>query len=86
MVKIEYAKINVSRLPTKERELLELKELKKWFDTYYTIHVQKYNRLIALGRDDNGLDPNEEIKTLYEDAETKRNRINEIELKYGVDS
>lgn len=86
MSKIRYKAVEISSLGTKEKEMLELADLKKWFDIYYTIHVQKYSRLISLKKDDNGLDPAKELKTLYEEAEVKRTRINDIEIKYNINS
>lgn len=65
-----------------EREEIEMNiwQLHNWFETYYTQHWQKYNRLIALGKlTDEGTDPNEELLKLYETAETKRKRIQELE-------
>lgn len=53
--------------------------LKEWFETYYTQHEQKYRRLHTLGQKcDNGADPYNELVKLYEEAETKRKRIQEI--------
>ena len=58
----------------------EIQDLRDWFETYYTQHWQKYNRLIALGKlTDEGTDPQEERLKLYETAETNRTRIQELE-------
>ena len=55
-------------------------ELKDWFNTYYTEHEQKYRRLIAMGKaTDEGEDASEKLQELYELAEIKRARIQEIE-------
>lgn len=68
--------------PPTEKELTEqeINELKSWLDTYYTQHEQKYRRLHTLGlKCDNGANPYNELVKLYNEAETKRKRIQEIE-------
>ena len=51
-----------------------------WFNEYYTIHEQKYRRLMALNKtDDNGADPKTLLLALYSEAELKRLRIQQIE-------
>lgn len=55
--------------------------LKYWFDTYYQPHEQKYRRLIELGLTcDDGSDPYTRLIALFEDAEIKRKRIQELEV------
>lgn len=55
----------------------EIYDLKDWFNTYYTIHEQKYNRLIALN--DESEDWQTLLTDLYKEAEIKRARIRELE-------
>lgn len=65
-----------------EKEALtdEMHELQNWLDVYYAQHEQKYRRLHTLGlKCDNGADPYNELVKLYNEAETKRKRIQEIE-------
>ena len=58
----------------------ELLELKYWYDNYYTQHEQKYRRLHSLGKlTDEGKDPYNELINLYNEAEIKRARIQELE-------
>lgn len=58
----------------------ELLELKYWYDNYYTQHEQKYRRLHSLGKlTDEGKDPYQELISLYNEAEIKRARIQELE-------
>ena len=60
-----------------QRELLELKY---WYDNYYTQHEQKYRRLHTLGKTtDEGKNPYNELINLYNEAEIKRARIQELE-------
>ena len=59
----------------KQKYYAEMQEIKSWFNTYYTIHEQKYNRLIALGND-----YTKELNALYVLAEEKRTRYNELEV------
>lgn len=55
-------------------------DLQNWFDTYYAQHEQKYRRLMTLGLLDNdGIDPKNKILDLYNEAEAKRKRIQELE-------
>lgn len=77
MSKIKFKPIDINKLPSKMANKIELEELKKWFNDYYTIHYQKYNRLIALKQLDEN--PEKKLKLLYEEAEKKRARIKEIE-------
>lgn len=58
----------------------ELLELKYWYDNYYTQHEQKYRRLHSLGKlTDEGKDPYNDLINLYNEAEIKRARIQELE-------
>lgn len=58
----------------------ELANLKAWFDTYYAQHEQKYRRLHTLAIDcDDGVKPYTKLMSLYEEAEEKRTRIQELE-------
>ena len=73
-------------IPYTEKELKHIQlddeqvELKIWFDTYYAQHEQKYRRLVAMGKlTDDKKDPNQQLLTLYAEAEEKRKRIQEIE-------
>ena len=58
----------------------EYYELLEWFDEYYSVHEQKYRRLMLLNKkDDDGSNASDELITLYELAEQKRARIQELE-------
>lgn len=58
----------------------EISTLKEWFRKYYTEHEQKYRRLHFLGiTDDDGVEGKIKLAQLYEEAETKRKRIQELE-------
>lgn len=58
----------------------EFKKLNQWFDTYYTIHEQKYRRLYTLKlNDDDGVSGYNKLIQLYNEAEIKRKRIQELE-------
>lgn len=60
----------------------EYDNLTKWFKEDYTHYEQKYTRLIALQKlCDDGSDPNTKLLELYEEAETIRKRIQELELE-----
>lgn len=60
--------------------LIEINNLKGWYDNYYTQHEQKYRRLHSLGKlTDEGKDPYNELINLYNEAEIKRARIQELE-------
>lgn len=59
----------------------EMLELSDWFDGYYAVHEQKYRRLIALNKpDDDGVNAADKLTALYEEAEIKRRRIQELEI------
>lgn len=76
-------KFQIQELPKKtDAEILEeeIKDLKLWLDTYYARHEQKYRRLKTLGiLTDEGKDPYNELINLYNEAEIKRARIQELE-------
>lgn len=55
----------------------ELAHLKDWFNGYYTIHEQQYRRLHTLG-DTSAYD---KLIALYNEAETKRKRIQDLEAQ-----
>lgn len=64
----------------KEINQIKLAELTNWFNTTYRYKHEKYTRLIALNRlDDDGVDPNEKLLALYEEAEDVRRQIQELE-------
>ena len=55
--------------------------LKTWFNSVYSYKEQKFRRLTALNKnDDDGVNPQTKLTMLYEEAETKRARIQELEL------
>lgn len=63
---------------TEKRE--ELISLRNWFNYRYAMLEQKYRRLIALYKlTDENTDPNDELIWLYNEAEAKRKRIQELE-------
>ena len=76
-------KFQIQELPKKtDNEILEeeIKDLKLWLDTYYARHEQKYRRLHTLNKlTDEGKDPYNELINLYNEAEIKRARIQELE-------
>ena len=58
----------------------ELSNLIEWFDGYYSQHEQKYRRLHEINKlTDDGKDPYVELIELYNEAEVKRKRIQELE-------
>jgi len=60
----------------------EKANLEYWFDKEYMKQDQKFRRLIALNKMcDDGTDPSEALMELYQEAETKRLRIQELEQK-----
>ena len=60
---------------------VELENLKIWFNEYYTQHEQKYRRLNTLKQLTDELeDPYNKLVELYQEAEIKRKRIQEIEV------
>lgn len=63
-------------------EFSEKSSIEYWFDKYYTIHEQKYRRLIALGiEEDEGINVKSALFELYQNAEKARKKIQELELK-----
>lgn len=64
------------------QELMQEKtDLEKWFELEYTKYEQKFRRLRTLNLPcDNGANPYDELIKLYNDAEIKRKRIQELEL------
>ena len=65
-----------------EREIIqnEYEALVEWFDVEYARKEQKLRRLHTLGKlTDEGKDPYNELINLYNEAETKRARIQELE-------
>lgn len=63
-----------------DNKLNEYYELKDWYNTYYGQHEQKYRRLHSLNKlTDEGKDPYNELINLYNEAEIKRARIQELE-------
>lgn len=66
----------------KKTYIKELQEIKKWFNTYYTEHEQKYNRLIALNKTlDDGTSPQDALNSLYSQAEEKRKQYQDLETE-----
>ncbi len=64
----------------KQNNKKELNDLKQWFDCFYTQHEQKFRRLSALDKnDDDGVNANIKLGSLYSEAEVKRMRIQELE-------
>lgn len=61
-----------------------IRYMQHWFDGYYTIHEQKYNRMIRLN--DTTENWFEKLQELDELAEEKRDRIKELEelIKGGL--
>ena len=64
---------------TKDEIITELNTKIYWFNNYYTIHEQKYRRLIALNID---VVENEQLlQDLYSQAEQVRVEIQSLEAK-----
>lgn len=65
----------------------ELYELKWWYDKDYSRLEQKYRRLHTLGKlTDKGTSPYDELIKLYQEAEIKRARIQELERLLSASS
>ena len=65
----------------KDKYTMEIDELKDWFANYYEYHEQKYRRLYALKLYcDDGSHPYDKLLALYDEAEHKRRRIQELEV------
>ena len=61
--------------------IIELNNLKKWFETEYTKNEQKYRRFNTLQMVcEDGISPTNKLIDLYNEAETKRKRIQELEV------
>lgn len=74
---IDYDNKNELKIEEYNREYLELK---RWFGSYYSMHIEKYTRLIALNKvDDDLVSPETKLKELYYVAEDKRKRIQDLE-------
>ena len=64
----------------KQKAQQEIQELKEWFDVEYARKEQKYRRLHSLGKlTDEDKDPYNKLIKLYNEAEIKRVRIQELE-------
>ena len=64
----------------------EIDEIKNWFDSSYAYKEQKFRRLISLNKlDDDGINGQTKLQLLYEEAEEKRKRIQELESKLKND-
>lgn len=66
---------------------IEYDNIKYWFDTTYTYQEQKYNRLCKLKQlDDDNIDPEIKLLALYNQAETYRKRIQELEKALSIEN
>ena len=69
-----------NKLTEQELAQNEHYSLVEWFDIEYARKEQKLRRLHTLGKiTDNGANPYNELINLYNEAETKRARIQELE-------
>ena len=67
-------------LEAKKKIADKLNELTNWFNATYRYKIEKYTRLIALEKpDDDGISAETKLKKLYEEAEEKRYKIQELE-------
>ena len=67
--------------------MTEIDYLKLWFSDVYTIEEQKLRRLHTLGKlTDDGKKPYDELIKLYNEAEIKRARIQELERELNANS
>ena len=67
--------------------MTEIDYLKLWFSDVYTIEEQKLRRLHTLGKlTDEGKNPYNELINLYNEAEIKRARIQELERELNANS
>ena len=75
--------VDITYIENKKKTYIkELQEIKKWFNTYYTEHEQKYNRLIALNKTlDDGTSPQDALNSLYSQAEGKRKQYQDLETE-----
>ncbi len=70
-----------SIISKKEKLNKEKQEIQEWFDSFYAQHEQKYRRLIAMGKScDDGTNANDKLTQLYEEAELKRKKFQDLEL------
>lgn len=59
----------------------EKSQIEAWFSDFYTKHEQKYRRLYTLNKnDDDGVSGYDKLIQLYNEAENKRKRIQELEV------
>lgn len=81
IIEIEISEEEYSNLLNKEKNLIKTKfELIEWFDGYYTQHEQKFRRLHTLNKlTDDGKNAYDALVELYNEAELKRRRIQQIE-------
>lgn len=85
--KRQFKLIDNSKFSEENLARAELINLSEWFDEYYTEHEQKYRRLHSLNKlTDEGNDPYNELIKLYNEAEIKRARIQELERLLSVNS
>lgn len=76
------AEKNIYRIDENKQNtaLIEYLELKEWFTNVYAYQEQKYRRLSVLKiSDDDGVDPVIKLQELYNEAEIKRKRIQQLE-------
>lgn len=74
---LKYEVVNASKI----KLITEYESLISWYDNYYTIHEQKYRRLYTLNlNDDDGISGYDKLIQLYNEAEIKRKRIQELEV------
>lgn len=58
----------------------DITDTKEWFNIYYRNHEEEYRRLISLEINcDDGSNPKDKLKELYQEAEIKRKKIQELE-------
>ena len=58
----------------------EINKLKDWFNDYYSVHEQKYRRLVYLNKlDDDGATGQSKLEKLYIEAEEKRKILQDLE-------
>lgn len=72
--------IKENKLSNEELLYKEYNELRMWFNVTYSYKEQKFSRLIALNKpDDDGIDADDKLIALYNEAEEKRKRIQNLE-------
>ena len=78
--KTHYKAITDEEYKQKQELTKEKRELENWFDGYYAQHEQKFRRLHTLNKlTDEGKNAYDALIDLYNEAEKKRQRIQEIE-------